>query len=274
MKNELLHVFRNTPFGRETFLQSLYFCRMAGLHLKVFLPKYVEFLMYFSREVVTIDLDKSFLQSPETAREHAKELIEGSEVDATFFRPKRFTASTLPDIPVDFGFMTCPRTISDLLSKVGVGHIGPWVRSIIRNATFPVLIPAPVYKEWKQIMVFFGGSANALKAFRFAVKLQLLSGLPLKIFTYAEKKPKSHYEKILEENQLLSGVQSGGVEWIFVKKGQFHEGLYDVPHDALVVAGAYGHGLIREMLLGNLMEEIQKILPNNMVIVGPHYSEQ
>ncbi|MEJ2024894.1 MAG: hypothetical protein P8Y00_07740, partial [Deltaproteobacteria bacterium] len=58
----------------------LYFCRMAGLHLKVFLPKYVEFLMYFSREVVTIDLDKSFLQSPETAREHAKELIEGSEV--------------------------------------------------------------------------------------------------------------------------------------------------------------------------------------------------
>jgi nucleotide-binding universal stress UspA family protein len=64
------------------------------------------------------------------------------------------------------------------------------------------------------------------------------------------------------------------VEWIFVKKGHFHEGLYEVPHDALVVAGAYGHGLIREMLLGNLMEEIQKILPNNMVIVGPHYSEQ
>ncbi|OPX40587.1 MAG: universal stress protein [Thermoplasmata archaeon] len=273
MKNQLLHIFRNTPFGRETFLQSIYFCKMTGLHLKVFIPRHLQFLMYFSREVVTVDLDKSFLRSPETAKQHAEDLIRETGVDASFLEPKRFTASTLPDIPVDFGFMTCPRTISDLSSKVGLGYIGPRVRAIIKNAAFPVLIPTAVYKEWKHIVVLFGGSANALNAFRLGVKLQLLSGLPLNLFTYAENKPKSYYEKILEEHDLFSGIQSGGVEWQFVEKGHFREGLYEVSHDALVIAGAYGHGLIKEILFGNMMEEIQTILPNNLVIVGPHYSE-
>ena len=170
--------------------------------------------------------------------------------------------------------MTCPRTVSDLSSKVGLGYIGPRVRAIIRNAVFPVVIPRSVYKEWKQIVVFFGGSANALNAFRLGVKLQLLSGLPLALFTYAEKKPKSYYEGILEEQNLLSGIRTGGVEWRFIEKGSFKDGLYHVSHDALVVAGAYGHGLIRELVFGNMMEEIQSILPNNLVIVGPNFVEE
>lgn len=273
MKNQLLHVFRNTPFGREIFLQSLYFCKMTGLQVKVFIPKHPQFLMYFPREVVTVDVDKSFLHSPGTARKHAEELIREAGVDGGFLEPKRYTASTLPDIPGDFGFMTCPRTISDLSSKVGLGYIGPRVRAIIKNATFPVLIPTPVYKKWKRILVLFGGSTNALKAFRFGVKLQLLSGLPLRLFTYAEKKPRAHYEKILEEHNLLSGIRAGGMEWKFIEKGTFREGLYEVSHNALVVAGAYGHGIIRELLFGNMLEEIQTILPNNLVIVGPYYTE-
>jgi len=274
MKNQLFHVFRNTPFGRETFLQSIYFCRMTGMHLKVYIPRYPQFLMYFPREVVTLDLDKAFLGSPETAREHAEKLIRTGGVDASFLEPKRYTASTLPDIPVDFGFMTCPRTISDLSGKVGLGYIGPRVRSIIRNAAFPVLIPTPVFKNWKSVVVFFGGSVNAINAFRLGVKLQLLSGFPLKLFTYAEKKSRDHYERILEKHNLLEGIKSGRVEWIFVDKGPFREGLYEVPHDALVIVGAYGHGLVRELLFGSMMEEIQAVLPNNMVIVGPHYSEE
>jgi len=273
MNNQLLHVFRNTPFGREAFLQSIYFCKKSGVHLKVYIPHQPQFLMYFPREVVTVDLDKSFLRAAKTAREHAEKLIQSEGVDASFLDPKQYTASTLPDIPVDFSFMSCPRSISDLSSKVGLGHIGPRVRSIIRNARFPVLIPTPVYKEWKNILVFFGGSANALSAFRLGIKLQLLSGLPMQFFTYAEKKPKTFYEQILEEHNLLSGITSGGVNWVFSEKGSFREALYEVSHEALIVAGAYGHGLIKELLFGSMMEEIQTILPNNLVIVGPHYSD-
>jgi hypothetical protein len=273
MKNQLFHVFENTPFGREIFLQSIFFCKMTGLHLKVLIPNHLQFLMYFSREVVTIDLPKSFFTGTGTAREHVKDLVQAAGADASFLEPKGYTASTLPDIPTDFSFMACLRSNSDISSKFPLGHIGAEVRSIIKNAEFPILIPTPIYKEWKRIIVFFGGSINKVKALRLGIRLQLLSGVPMMLFTYAENKPKTYYEEILEEHNILSGIKLGGVEWLFAEKGHFKEALYDVPPDGLIVAGAYGHGLIKEVLFGDLMEEMHALLPNNMIIVGPHYRE-
>lgn len=273
MKNELLHVFRNTPFGREVFLQSIYFSKLMGLHLRVFIPKYHQFIMYFSRQVVTVDLDKSFLRAPETAHEHALELMKSAGIEGSFFEPKEYTASVLPDIPIDFDFITCPRSISDLSTRIGLGYIGPKVRSIINNASFSVIIPTPVYKEWKNIMVFFGGSANAVNAFKVGLRIKNETEFPLRLFTYAEGKPKSHYEDILKKNNLINTIESGDIEWLFFEKGVFRDLLYEVPHDALVVVGAYGHGPIKDMLCGSTLEEIQTVLPNNMVIVGPNYQE-
>ena len=46
--------------------------------------------------------------------------------------------------------------------------------------------------------------------------------------------------------------------------------LYEIPHDSLVVLGAYGHGIIKEILLGSKMEIIQSTVTNNLLITGPH----
>ena len=274
MRNQLFHVFRNTPFGRETLMQSIYFCKMTKTSLKVYIPKHPQFLMYFENEIVTVDLDRSFLKSPKTAREHAESIIKAGGLEPSFLTPKRFTASTLPDIPVNFKYMCCPRSISDLSTKISLGFIGPRVRVIIKNATFPVLIPTPVYKEWRSIMVFFGGSANAINAFRLGKRISQASGFPLRIFTQREKKlNQEDYRKILKENMVFDDLERGGVEWIFFEKGEFRENLYAVPHDALVVIGAYGHGLLKELAFGSMMEEVQTVLPNSMLIVGPKYVE-
>lgn len=273
MENQLLHIFQNTPVGREALLQSVYFCSMTGIHLKVYVPEHVQFLMYFSREVVTVDLDKSFLTAPGTAKKHAEELIRGGEVTASFLEPKRHTSPTLPDIPINFGFMCCPRALNDFSSKASLAHVAPGVHAIVRNAAFPLLIPTPVYKEWQSIIVFFGGSANAVNAFRLGLKLRDLTDLPLQLFTYAEKKPKSHYEEVLDGHDLFSEIKADRVGWIFVDDAPFRESLYAVPNDALVIMGAYGHGLIKELIFGSMMEEMQAILPNNMVVVGPQYAE-
>ena len=123
-------------------------------------------------------------------------------------------------------------------------------------------------------MVFFGGSANAINAFRLGKRISELSGFPLMLFTQKERPySKLDYEKILKENMLFDEIEKDKVEWLFFEKGKFEENLYDVPHDALVVVGAYGHGLIKELFFGSKMEEIQTVLPNNMLIVGPHYVE-
>lgn len=274
MSDQILHIFRNTPFGREVFLQSLYFAKKTDTSPKVYIPRSRQFLMYFKNTVVTVDLDNAFLRSPETAREHAEEMINHTGFEPDFLIPESFTSGSVPALPVDFTYMCCPRSISDLSTKIGLGYIGPKVRSIIKNCTFPVLIPSPVYKEWKSISVFFGGSNTAVKAVQLGIHISQTSGFPFHIFTQAENHPQAYYQEILKKNNLFKLIEKQEVKWRFFDKGKFEENLYDVPHDSLVVVGTLGHSLVKEVLFGSKAETLQTILPNNLLLVGPNYVPQ
>ncbi len=271
LRRRLLHIFRNTPFGRETLLQSVYFCKTLNLLPKVYIPRNRQFLMYFQNSIVTVDLDSSFLRDPDTAVEHAESIIREGGLMPDFIQPSKLAASTIPALPINFGYMCCPRSISDLSTKIGLGYIGPKVRSIVKNAGFLVLIPTPVYKEWKGITVFFGGSKNALNALSVGMRIAEESGYPLQIFTQGEKKPRNSYQEILRQHDLLKDIEAGRIKQLFFEGGDLSSNLYAVPHNHLVVIGAYGHGLIKDLLFGSMMERVQKILPNNMLIVGPNY---
>ena len=272
MAHKLFHIFRNTPLGRETLLQSIYFCQRMGVTPTVYIPESTKFLMYFENDVVQVDLDTSYLNDPETARHHAEQLLETAGIKPDLFRPKNYTASTLPDIPTNFEFMCCPRSISDLSSKIGLGYIGPRVRRIIQAARFPVLITSPVFKPWKRIAVFFGGSANAVNALRLGMRVAKVSQMALDVYTQTGKSQPEEYREIVRERGLektLSGVLD---RWTFFEKGRFEDNLYEVPHDALVVLGAYGHGIIRDIMFGSMMEKIQSTISNNLLIAGPKYT--
>ena len=272
MENRLLHIFRNNPFGRETLLQSIYFCNKVGASPVIYIPKTTKFLMYFDNDVVQVDLDKSYLISPETAIQRATELVEQGGISARFLDPKHFTASTLPDIHTNFDYMCCPRSISDMSSKIGLGYIGPRVRRIVRSARFPVLITSPVYKEWKSISVFFGGSANAIKALRLGFHIARASGIQLDVFTQTEKFSKEDYRQMIKDRNLEEEMDLYVKQWHFFENRVFEENLYDVPHDALVILGAFGHGVIRNFVFGSKMEKIQSTISNNLLIAGPNYT--
>ena len=272
METRLLHIFRNTPLGREVLLQSAYFCKIMDAHPIIYLPEFVKFLMYFENDVVQVDLDSSYLIAPETARAHAVEIVRSQGLpEPNFIEPKNFTASTLPDIPVNFDFMCCPRTISDLSSKIGLGYIGPRVRRIVQSAKFPVLIADAVYKPWKSVAVMFGGSANAVNALRLGIRISRLSGMPMDVYTQPGKHPLDYYKDIIHEKHLSKDMDQYARKWEVFDSGDFAVNLYKIPHDALVVLGAYGHGIIKEMLFGSVMEKVQSVLSNNLLIVGPKY---
>ncbi len=272
MEARLFHIFRNTPLGRETLLQSIYFCKKIKASPVIYIPKFTKFLMYFDNDVAQIDLDDSYLTLPDTALRHATELVEQAELKPSFIKPKHYTASTLPDIPTNFDFMCCPRSISDMSSKIGLGYIGPRVRRIVKSAGFPVLIAGPIYKKWRSIAVFFGGSANALNALKLGIRISRESGIPLEVFTQLEKKSEKHYKKIVKDENLEEEIERHVNKWHFFEKGRFEDNLYEVPHDALVILGAYGHGIIRDILFGSKMEKLQSTISNNLLIVGPKYA--
>lgn len=266
MDAQMFHIFRNTPLGRESLLQTIHFCQMLNASPVIYIPEYVKFLMYFDNDVVQVDLDNSYLTAPETAWQHADELLNDAGLPHRFLTPKNFTASTLPDIPTNYDFMCCPRSISDLSSKIGLGHIGPKVRRIVKSAHFPVLITSGAFKPWTSITVCYGGSATARMAVRLGIRIARESGLPLNLFTHKEPTLENLGDDLQEElNSYLS-------TWFQYDSGVFEENLYGIPHDSLVVAGAYGHGLIKDILFGSKLEKIQSTLPNNLLIAGPNYS--
>jgi len=268
MEPKLFHIFRNTP----TLLQSLFFCNTVGSSLVVYIPKHTKFLMYFGNDVVQVDLDGSYLTAPGTALEHASALAQEAAIKPVFLEPKNYTASTLPDILTNFDFMCCPRNISDLSSKIGLGYIGPRVRRIVQSAKFPVLVTSPAFKKWKRVFVLFGGSANAVNALRLGIRISRETGFPLDMVTQVEGRSPEFYERIIREQGLEADRKRYVGNWLFFEKGKFEENLYAVPHDALVVLGAYGHDLIRDIMFGSKMEKVQSTITNNLLIAGPNYS--
>ncbi len=272
MKKQVFHIFRNTPFGRETLLQSIYLCRqLKSVFLNIYLPEFTQFLMYFEHSIVTVDLDGSYTYEQETAREHVDELMKGTGIDYGIFTPKDFTASTLPNLPTDIDFLCAPRSISDMSSKIGLGFIGSRVRAIAKNAGFPLLIPTPVNKNWTQIAAFFGGSPIGVHAVRLAISLGKQCGFPVQVYTQCDDTPRVEYERVLKEAGVLDLMHEGGVEWVVFESGDLQSNLYRVPYDALVVLGTGGHTLVKDIMFGSKAEQIQSILPNPLLLIGPNY---
>jgi hypothetical protein len=272
MDHQLLHILRNNPLGRETLLQSIYFCKKVGAFPVIYIPKTTKFLMYFDNDVVQVDLDKSYLDAGETAQAHAADILMQAGMEPRFLEPKHYTASTLPDIHTGFNYMCCPRSISDMSSKIGIGYIGPRVRRIVKSARFPVLIASPVFKPWNSIAVFFGGSVNAVKALRLGFHIARVSGLPLEVFTQIRKSSKEEYQQVVKDRNLEKDVDQYVTQWRFFENDNFENHLYEVPHDALVILGAYGHGVIKHMVVGSKWETIQETLGNNLLVVGPNFA--
>ncbi|PID77975.1 MAG: universal stress protein UspA [Deltaproteobacteria bacterium] len=272
MSPRFFHIYRNTPLGRENLLQSLYFCKMLKCDPIVYIPQFTKFLIYFDREAVQVDLDRSYLSFPESAKSNASMIIEEAGFKPEFFIPEEKTATNLPDVTKDFDYMCCPRTISEYYSKIGLGHIGMKVRKIVNSASFPVLIPGAVFKPWNSVTVFFGGSANSLNALRLGLTMSLNSGKDLRVVTFQEKdKSKDYYRQILEDKGLLTIGSQKFSSWDFYPEELLEQSLFNIAHDSILVLGAYGHGIIKEVIFGSVMEKIQSIMPNNMLIAGPNY---
>ncbi|MGD8452553.1 MAG: universal stress protein [Phycisphaerae bacterium] len=272
MLNQMLHVFRNTPFGRETLLQSAYFCQQhTGLSLAVYVPMHPRFNLRFGTTEVIVFLDQSYLFSPDTARAHAAEVLDGTGVKYEFVTPAVCAARDLPELPPDFQFMGCPRVVSAQSGRIGLGHIGPKVRSIVKHAPFPVLIPSMTCKRWKSVAAFFGGSPLGANAIKLALSVADQARVPCTVFTQLHGTTRAECEKSLADAGLADRVGGPDVHWTQFEHGTLEENLWAVPHDALVVIGAAGHRLIQELVFGSNLEKVQSTLPNPLLVMGPQW---
>ncbi len=165
--------------------------------------------------------------------------------------------------------MACPRVISQQSNRIGLGHIGPKVRSLVKQAPFPVFIPAMSFKAWTNVSAFFGGSELGAVAVKQGMAIARLARVPFAIHTQLEGVTKDECDQSLADANILDTVVGSDVDWKLYDTGTLEENLYSVAHDSLVVVGAAGRKLIRELVFGSHLEAIQATLPNPLVVVGP-----
>ena len=266
----MFHIFRNTPLGRENLLQSAYFCEQVGdLTLTVYIPDHTQCAMYSNGAVVTISLDASYTRHGETAVQHVEEILCDRRFDHNYFVPTSFTANDFPDIPSDWAVMACPRTIASHVSRIGLDHIGPKVRSIVKHSPFPVFIPSASFIPWKRICAFCGSTELGMNVIWQSHRLSAQTGAPLIMCTQGDDTSRADYEEKARLDSLSPDSTQVQVDWVTFDPGSLEENLYAVPGDSLVVVGAAGETLMRGLVFGSDLETIQKTLPNPLLVVGP-----
>jgi len=272
MQHTMFHIFRNSPLGRENLLQSLYFCRTVGnLTLNIYQPTATKFVIYCENETVSVDLDSSYLQYASTAKAHLDALLAEAAVPSARFVPEGKTASTLPDIPGDWTLMACPRVISENSSRIGLGHLGSKVRSIVKVAPFGVFIPCQAYKPWTRVAAFFGGSVLGLRAVKLARAVADRAKLPLTIYTQLDGLDRQDCQRLLASIGLEDLEHDEQRRWVTFETNSLKENLYVVSSESLVVLGVRGNSPLRKLVFGHTLEMIQSELPNPLLLVGPNY---
>ena len=272
----MFHIYRNSPLGRENLLQAIYFCKqLKNLELIIYRPITLQAVMYHNNQTLaTITLDPSYTRDPDSAREAMARIISqtGHDLKTHDFIPEEFTGSDLPNLPNDFTIMSCPRVISDSSKRIGLGHLGPKVRSLVKQAPFPLFVPCLAYKPWKSIAAFFGGSDVGLKSVKVALNIANSAQVKLNIYTQINDANRNECEQNLKQSGLMKLIENknNNINWIRFENKTLRENLMQVPYDCLAVVGAAGKNIIRELVMGSKLELIQTLLPNPLVIVGPH----
>lgn len=262
----VLHVFRNTPQGRETLLGAAELCHATRSQLHVYLPGEPRFTLQLDADLIEVPLDRSYTLDPETARRHAEEALERTGVTAHWVEPSHRLASTMPVIQARFHVMSCPRSLSTPAPSPLPVTLGSRVRRLVRSAPFPLLIPTAPHLGWSRVTAFFAGSKHALRALLWARDIASNAGVPLEILTHAERGAVRQAERALKESGL---EESLGPHWRVLEAPAFTSLLWEVPRESLVVAGAFGRSGVKAQFLGSRTEAMLAHLPNPLFLVGP-----
>ena len=265
MSLDVFHVFRNTPTGRETFMQAIDFCKKIGGQLYVYLPHHDRFMLYFDADAVEIHLDQSYLSGPETQKSNMEAVLEKLNFVAKHAYYHTKTGSTLPDIDSDFDVISLPKVMTEIKTGLRGSSIGPSVRRLVKASHAPALISPARFVDWNGIHVFFGGSHHAEKALRWALSLGAAAKMPVHVTTLLENKNEAYYrDKLAKSNIDADRLAS----WTFWREESLLAALYNVDRNQLIVMGAYGGSRIRMRLFGSTTEMILKNTANPLLLVG------
>lgn len=136
--------------------------------------------------------------------------------------------------------------------------MGSNAERIVRQSVKPCLVTPAKYRPIQKILAAYDGSGHASQALREAAELAKAADMELAVLAIADRENREEMEAHVKDAvdlaadhgvQASSLVEEGDVVDLILSKASEWE-------SDLIVMGAYGHGRIREMILGSTTTQI------------------
>ena len=136
--------------------------------------------------------------------------------------------------------------------------MGSNAERIVRQSVKPCLVTPAEYRPIRKILAAYDGSGHASQALHEAVELAKAADMELTLLAVADRENREEMEATLKHAVQLaadhgvdaaSHVEEGDVVDLILGKAEEFD-------SDLIVMGAYGHGRIREMILGSTTTQI------------------
>jgi len=131
--------------------------------------------------------------------------------------------------------------------------MGSNAERVARSSVRPCLVTPGAFRPVTKILTAYDGSAHASQALSQAVELAQSLGVELIVLTATEDEASKRAEIVSMEG--LKMAEAHGCKAVnLVVEGRAEEAILETAREqecSLIVAGAYGHSRIREMILGS-----------------------
>lgn len=267
MQLKVIHVYRNTPLGRETLIQAADFVKKINGELNIFLPEYDRILYYFENDATEIRLDESYLYFREQARSRMEKALKLIGVEAHIVDVSTQTASNLPGLyATNYDVLSLPRVMVERQGQLHLPAVGAGVRQVVKNSAAPALIAPGRFHDWTDVQVLFGGSKYSMIALKWGLAISKNMGIPVRLISaVADSDEKQRYENTLAEEGIATTAFD---DWIFIESNSPVAVLNEIQRTSLIVMGAYGHGRIHSKLFGSKTELIMKNTASLIMLIG------
>lgn len=136
--------------------------------------------------------------------------------------------------------------------------MGSAVGQIVRRSIKPCLVTPSEFRPFSKILVAYDGSGHASRALHEAIELSVGMSVPLSVLTVAEDKDYERANEITKEGLKMAQAHNCQAAHL-VAKGAPDAAILDMANQHnfdLIVMGAYGHGRMRELILGSTTTQL------------------
>ncbi len=135
-------------------------------------------------------------------------------------------------------------------------HVGSRLESVVRTMQTPILVTTPKFEKPERVMLAFDGSATTRKGVEMVAQSPLFKGLPCHVVMVGDDNTTNRIQldwavEVLSDAGFDAPGEliAGEVETVLCD--------YRADHDMdLLIMGAYGHSMIRRLLVGSTTTNI------------------